>query len=116
MATRPWRRRDADSVPRYRPQSSPRPFHRTDSISAFSLTHPGLKASAVSAGLQSGLPHGPRTSRDRGSSVLITGMMAVGVEMERRVRWQRVIKWTGLGVGGNLDIDSNAYGARVIGS
>ena len=48
MATRPWRRRDADSVRSRRPLLP-------DSISAFSLTHPALNASAVSTNLRSAL-------------------------------------------------------------
>lgn len=43
MATRPRRRRDADDVPRYRRAHTP-----LDSISAFCLTRPGLKAFASS--------------------------------------------------------------------
>lgn len=43
MATRPRRRRDADDVPRYR-----RAHTLLDSISAFCLTRPGLKALASS--------------------------------------------------------------------
>lgn len=44
MATRPRRRRDADDVPRYRRC----PHTPLDSISAFCLTRPGLKAFASS--------------------------------------------------------------------